>query len=521
MITATYANNTIPRSDHQYHPKKLEYDTSDIIDLVLWADKRVKADTREFSKAIAPNLHGMKELYEFLLFQLRYKPDPKGSQWVRSPARLWSDRKGDCKSYTLFITSVLQNLGLDYIIRFTSYKSLSKTPTHVYPIAILPDGREVIIDPVWGYQGKRGIRGFNTEKPYAHKTDYQVEKGLAYLTGTSDQGVLDGIDDILNSIPDSVLEDDITKKTEGELQRMLMAQRLEIAAGQDVGYDTAQNLRYAASVLKMGDMASVGSVKGETQSMVFNFLRTTATMNRPAFTPPVLRLKKSEVSGLKDFFKRVGKGIKNAAQAVGSFFKRAWAKLMNWIFKGPLQKSGPFFLYTFIKQDVGGEVSKRKAKQQGVLDWMAKLGVSRTNMKAALQNGIISELGASPSKILNDAAKKRISGPEVSGFAAAMIAAIGFIINVIKKIAALFKKGDAPVIREADASVLDLLMPRDAGYGSSSRPSKETRMPTKYDGYESPQYRDNVSQRQDSGSSSGGAGAAMGIAAMLAMLLMA
>lgn len=158
------------------------FNTDDIMRLVLKADsvKSHREQTKELAKQFATTYDGMRRLWEFVKKGVRYAADPPEKQYVRSPARAWQDRNigTDCKSFTLFITSVLQNLGLRYTIRFAGYEgNPTQNPTHVYPIAILPNGQQVILDAVWHY--------FDSEKPYKFKID--MERELAYLTGVLDE----------------------------------------------------------------------------------------------------------------------------------------------------------------------------------------------------------------------------------------------------------------------------------------------------------------------------------------------
>ncbi len=158
------------------------FNTDDIMRLVLKADsvKSHREQTKELAKQFATTYDGMRRLWEFVKKGVRYTADPPDKQYVRSPARAWQDRNigTDCKSFTLFITSVIQNLGLPYIIRFAGYEgNPTQNPTHVYPIAILPNGQQVILDAVWHY--------FDSEKPYKFKIDME-RRELAYLTGVEE-----------------------------------------------------------------------------------------------------------------------------------------------------------------------------------------------------------------------------------------------------------------------------------------------------------------------------------------------
>jgi hypothetical protein len=123
-------------------------------------------------------------------------------QWIKTPARLLADRVGDCKSFTIFVISVLERLNVKYKIRFTSYDPDDPTPTHVYPIALLGN-EEIIIDTVWTH--------FDSEKPYSFKKDYNMSKIYALGSVATDyEKTLNALD---SSMPDTLLHNDITRYT--------------------------------------------------------------------------------------------------------------------------------------------------------------------------------------------------------------------------------------------------------------------------------------------------------------------
>ena len=140
-------------------------DTDDIVKVELETIKESSSQTKHFAKQFSQDRAGMKAIFDYVKNGIKYKEDPSGIQWVKTPARLFHDKVGDCKSFTIFIASILYNLGLDYKIRFASYDS-DKIVSHVYPIAIMPDGTETIIDAVWGT--------FDSEKRYTFKKDYTM-----------------------------------------------------------------------------------------------------------------------------------------------------------------------------------------------------------------------------------------------------------------------------------------------------------------------------------------------------------
>lgn len=102
------------------------------------------------------NKETCRNIWSFLKHNIKYVEDSVHFQDIKLPDRLVKERKGDCKSYSMFTGSILDCLGIPYKFAYTSYTN-SKTPQHVY--VQTDDG--IIIDAVW--------RKFNDEKPYTYK----------------------------------------------------------------------------------------------------------------------------------------------------------------------------------------------------------------------------------------------------------------------------------------------------------------------------------------------------------------
>lgn len=143
--------------------------TADIIETVLYADKQSAYYTKEFAATLkgAKIIDTCRNIWQFVKTQIPYVLDKRGYQWVKSPGRLWAEKAGDCKSFSVFVGSCLQNLGIAYGFRFASYKPNDPTATHVYVYVPQPGG-EIIIDAVWDGP-------FNTQKVYSHKKDIMSE----------------------------------------------------------------------------------------------------------------------------------------------------------------------------------------------------------------------------------------------------------------------------------------------------------------------------------------------------------
>lgn len=142
------ANNNIPDAEGIEILKYAQGTTGDIITEVM----DTYADTLEQTKGLAQALNGGNDymtainIANYLNEFTNYKIDPNGYQWVRTPARLYKDKKGDCKSYSIFINSCLANAGIPHKFRFVSYEKKGDY-THVYPVAII-NGVEMPLDVV-------------------------------------------------------------------------------------------------------------------------------------------------------------------------------------------------------------------------------------------------------------------------------------------------------------------------------------------------------------------------------------
>lgn len=134
--------------------KKKGY-TKDIIDAVKYVyDQNYKQGDQFKGWFVGRNVkETCNNIIDFVLDFITYKVDPSGVQWVKTPNRFIDDACGDCKSYSIFVCSVLTCLGITNGFRFASYKRGSDF-THVYSWVIDEYGNKIIIDCVAIQQGK-------------------------------------------------------------------------------------------------------------------------------------------------------------------------------------------------------------------------------------------------------------------------------------------------------------------------------------------------------------------------------
>lgn len=163
-------NKTIRKNANVYH-------TVDFI-------PKVVQETVDQTKRISKLLKGQSlyetcsNIWQFVYRHINYKKDQDGYEQIRSPARTWHDRQQgvDCDCYSVFISSILTNLGIPHILRITKYHR--DYFQHIYPI--VPAGnKHITIDCV--------TDKFDHEVPYSEKKDYPMD--LQYLNGFDGDGM--------------------------------------------------------------------------------------------------------------------------------------------------------------------------------------------------------------------------------------------------------------------------------------------------------------------------------------------
>ena len=148
---------------------KSQADNKDIRDLLVKLVPKAKAQMVEFSKGFKgrTNKETCKKIFDYIKSNFTYVADG-GEQIIKLPSALLKKRVGDCKSYSLFTASILENLKIPYKFVYTSYNS-NPIPQHVY--VITEDG--CIIDAVYGI--------FNAEKKPTYR--YTQDMNVRYMAG--------------------------------------------------------------------------------------------------------------------------------------------------------------------------------------------------------------------------------------------------------------------------------------------------------------------------------------------------
>ena len=144
-------------------------DNKDIRDLLVKLVPKAKAQMVEFSKGFKgrTNKETCKKIFDYIKNNFTYVADG-GEQVIKLPSALLKKRVGDCKSYSLFTASILENLKIPYKFVYTSYNN-NPIPAHVY--VVTEDG--CIIDAVYGI--------FNAEKKPTYR--YTQDMNVRYMAG--------------------------------------------------------------------------------------------------------------------------------------------------------------------------------------------------------------------------------------------------------------------------------------------------------------------------------------------------
>ncbi|MBQ4818870.1 transglutaminase-like domain-containing protein [Aquimarina sp. MMG016] len=186
--------NSTKSFDHLF-PKSVHKDTviigpgkaklEDTLQLMQLIVRETINDTEKLAKKLKGHhiTETCRNIWNFVYQHIQYKMDKTGVEQVRRPSRTWADRFTgvDCDCYTVFIGSILTNLGIPYKVRITKYGGKHHFQ-HVYPIVPTSNGH-IIIDCV--------ADQFNYEVPYSQKRDIVPTSKNISIDGL---GTLSGVD---------------------------------------------------------------------------------------------------------------------------------------------------------------------------------------------------------------------------------------------------------------------------------------------------------------------------------------
>lgn len=157
------ANKLIPKHKGVISEVYPNGNTNDIVNTILAIDKNNKAGTSKFAKWLnnsASLEKTLKNVYWFVKRNITYKIDGYTQQVIKLPQAIWHLREGDCKSYAIFISSLLKNLNIPHQYKFAGYNTGSNNVTHIYIVVPQNNGQYIVLDPC--------MPDYNKEKNYVN-----------------------------------------------------------------------------------------------------------------------------------------------------------------------------------------------------------------------------------------------------------------------------------------------------------------------------------------------------------------
>ncbi len=427
------AARTIPSPANNKVLLHIDGDTTDIVKVILTTAPKGLSDTREFAKYIRSNntLDTCRRLWKFLKAHIQYKKDPIGEQYIQTPAYTWARKKGDCKSYSIFISSVLKNSGIYHFFRFVSFKPGDPSFTHVY--VIVPDkGRQIIMDVV--------MPEFNTEKKFNHKQDYKMSK-IYQMSGIGQRP--DRKNEIRFNLGNRSMED----LTEGELDLLIARDRLltekQIVEGlRGIGslkaeryQDNLDLINDALEVFndhkagRIGDLEDemeliiedaengeykmadsiigIGSISGRRSRRKARRKERKAKRKEKRATSREKR-KAGGGSRTGKFLRKVGRGVAKVITAPARLVAKG-------ILEISLPRAAPHFLYLFLtnpqNRAAPKKVQDKRKKQQKLAGFIINgIGMKQRHFMGIIRNGIMKRYKKSPEAVLKEMQSKKFVG---------------------------------------------------------------------------------------------------------------
>ncbi len=361
---------------------------------------------RQFNRSSI--IDSCRAVFDFLVTKIRYKVDPNGEQWIRTPARLIMDGNGDCKSYSILTASVLSCLGIECVMRFVSYDSGDYS--HVYVAAFDESGREIKIDAVAYVQC--GIQ-FNNEIDYIKKVDMKGTR-ISRLSGIGDISVIN--DERFNSDFAGGQKMNIINCNAGMLYVDLLAQN-----GLQTEQDTEYGFIFEISreiIEKFGSRNSDLVTAGYVLASYFSARETVNASDS---------LKLQIITEINSY---VTNSVEKAQYIISEKFQAISAPFMAWwdnfivscnrtpemsentpVVAREIVSTAPFFLYTVIDNNHLPTIAlkKKEGQENSLSDFIADSGISGDAALLLVQAGIVLNSEATVVDFFRQLSGKKIS----------------------------------------------------------------------------------------------------------------
>lgn len=248
-------------------------------------------------------------LHSFLFTHFQYSIDGE-AQLLRSPACSWASRFSgiDCKSYSIFASSVLLNLGVKHYMRRVIQPSEPNGYTHVY--VIVPKNQKTA-NINQGYWVIDGTIPTMAEVPYLEADDVPVHHyEAATVKGTARTGKLGFSEATL----DKMLEDSflMSQSVNKLTKEQIVAKRLQIT--QIVGQTASATATVVGAVFPPA-LVVAAALEGVTAIVSLAFLKLSNPCNSAFYKPEYIheRLKNDFYSTFKQRFLNVRKHLEQGS----------------------------------------------------------------------------------------------------------------------------------------------------------------------------------------------------------------
>jgi hypothetical protein len=447
-------------------------DTNDIIKVVMMAYD-IESDNQIFEMAEKLKGDSIKQtcrnIWKFLIENINYKADSDtgNGEMIRTPARFLHDKKGDCKSYSLFTAVILRYLNIPHVFRFTSYNQ-RREATHVYVVASESPSHngegfrvrsEIVIDAVAAIQIGYA---FNKEKKYSFKCDMSNgNTKISYLAGLNSTqanaiGAADSDSDARYAIWSG--DDNLDYMSPGKAwlycQFDLLSEQIAIATSNNSKAQLYNELAIYAVLIQAynfinGDTAELEKFSSVICGMIaagdFTASSTAPDFRDSWFSDLHNRLFAKYKNGDFYFSKTNGywhnrildnlilNNVLVDTSQIGSI--GAWTPLQD-----ALKKAGIYFLYLFIPEDqlrnYPPEVAKKRNTQNIFFSLIHKIDIfhNADTVFSYFRSGIIARTGMEPEAYI-----KKIKASNIRNIGSITLASITAIVSLILGVLSIIK----------------------------------------------------------------------------------
>ncbi len=463
---AEIADRTISLPFHSRKNKTTNGKTRNIINVILNTVPLGLSNTRRLAPYFQAQsvYHTCLRLWHFLKSNIKYQIDPLGKQFIQTPSVTWWRKRGDCKSYSVFISTILKNLNIEHRLKFVSFEPDGEY-THVY-IIVPYNGRQIIMDVVMPEFNKE--KHFSKQKLYNMAEIYQMSgigqvpnfgKPVFSLGNRRIESLTEGELDLLIARDRLLTEKRIVESIRGigslksekyqdsidmvddaleAIDEHKQGKLPDIESELEVIADYAVNGSYSLAPRLHG----IGDIGGSKRRAARKKRKAERKAIRKSYSGKEKRQKmrawrSSSGSRTGKFLQKIGQGVAKGAKALAKVVTAPARLVAKGILEVALPKSAPYFLYLFItdKETISklpGAVKSKRKKQEQVANFIVRsIGMKRRHFMGIVRNGIMKKYGKSPEKVIQDELGEGVAG--IGSIPAGALSDINRLLHTISR----------------------------------------------------------------------------------------